>query len=137
MAQEDLLNTITNVLGLSVKQREVLSYDVYGTIYTIIYWNYDVIHEWYTTKYKLKTTRGGDSYGDQKIDCLQVLAWWVINLTLRGKHIALDDFDATMMADCIDEDNLDYEYGKKVSDIKKPDNFSHIKWVAWEDMVYT
>ena len=75
---------------------------------------------------KLKTTRGGDSYGDQKIDCLQVLAWWVINLTLRGKHIALDDFDATMMADCIDEANLDYEYGKKGSDIKKPDNFSHI-----------
>ena len=45
MAQADLLNTITNVLGLSVKKREVLSNDVYGTISTIIYWKYNKIRE--------------------------------------------------------------------------------------------
>ena len=55
----DLLNTITNVLGLSVKQREVSSSDTYDTISTIINWKFDKIREWFTTKFKLKTTRGG------------------------------------------------------------------------------
>ena len=59
------------------------------------------------------------------------------DLTLRGKYIFLADFNATRMADCIDEAKLEYEDGKEDPDIKKPDNFSHIKWVAWEEMVYT
>ena len=58
MAQEDILNKITNVLGLSVNQREVLSDYRYDTISTIIHWNYEKIHKWYTTKSKLTTTRG-------------------------------------------------------------------------------
>ena len=59
------------------------------------------------------------------------------NLTLRGKQIVLADFDANMMADCIDEANLDYEDGKKDPEIEKPDKLSHRKWVAWEEMEYT
>ena len=66
-----------------------------------------------------------------------MLECWATNLTLRGKHIFLADFDANMMADCIYETKLDYEVGNKDPDIKKPDYFSHSKWVAWEDMVYT
>ena len=58
-------------------------------------------------------------------------------MTLRGKQIVLVDFDATMMADFIDEAKLDHEDGKKDTDIDKPDKFSNSKWVAWEDMVYT
>ena len=106
MSQADLLNTITNVLGLSVKQHEVLYDDRYDTIYTIIHWKYEKIHEWCTTKSNLKTTRGGASYGDQKIKCLQVLAWWATDFTVRGKQILLADFDDTMMAYCIDEAKL-------------------------------
>ena len=45
MSQADFLNTITNVLGISVKQSEVSSDDVYYTISTIIQWNYDEIRE--------------------------------------------------------------------------------------------
>ena len=37
MSQADFLNTIINALGLSVKQRAVLSDDGYYTIYTIIH----------------------------------------------------------------------------------------------------
>ena len=66
MAQADFLNTITNVLGLSVKQREVLSNYRYDTISNIIHCNYDKIREWCTTKSKLTTTKGGASYRDQK-----------------------------------------------------------------------
>ena len=42
-----------------------------------------------------------------------------------------------MMADCIYEAKLYYEDGKKDLNIKKPDKFSHSKWVAWEETVYT
>ena len=66
MSQAYLLNTITSVLYLSFKQREVLSNDGYDTISTIINWKYDKICEWRTTKSKLTTTRGGASYGYQK-----------------------------------------------------------------------
>ena len=137
MTQADLIIKITNVLGISVKKHEVLSYDGYGTIYTIIHWNYEKIREWCTTKSTLTTNRGGASYGDRKIKCLQALAWWSTDLNLRGKHIVLADFDATRMAYCIDEAKLDYEDGKKAPKTKKPDKFSHRNCLAWEDMVYT
>ena len=65
------------------------------------------------------------------------MAWWDIDLTLRDKHIVLTNFDATMMSDCIYEAKLGYEDGNKDPDTKKPDKFSHRKWVAWEEMVYT
>ena len=42
-----------------------------------------------------------------------------------------------MMENCIDEANLDFEDGNMEPDIKKPDNLSYIKWVSWEEMVYT
>ena len=45
MSQAYFLNTITNVLGISVKQREVLFNDGYDTISTIIYWKYENIRE--------------------------------------------------------------------------------------------
>ena len=64
------------------------------------------------------------------------MAWWTTDFTLRGKHIVLAEFDATMMADCIDEAKLDYEDGKKDPNTKKPDRFSHSKWVYWEEMLY-
>ena len=66
MAQAYLLNTITNVLGLSSKQREVLSNDGYDRIFNIIHWKYYEILEWCATKSKLTTTRRGASYGDLK-----------------------------------------------------------------------
>ena len=119
MSQADFLNTITNVLVLSFNQHEVLSDDRYDTISAIIHWKYDNIREWCTTKSKLTTTRGGDSYGDRKIKCLQALSWWATDLTLRGKQIFLAEFDATMMIYCIDEEKLDYEGGKKDPYINK------------------
>ena len=41
------------------------------------------------------------------------------------------------MADCIYEAQFDYEDGKKEPDIQKPDKFSRINWLAWDDMFYT
>ena len=48
--QGDLPNTITNVLGLSVKQRKVTSDEEYDMISAIINCKYDKIREWYTIK---------------------------------------------------------------------------------------
>ena len=58
-------------------------------------------------------------------------------MTLRGKDIVLADFYATMMAYFIDEAKLDCEDGNKDPYINKPNKVSHIKWVAWEEMVHT
>ena len=137
MAQADLLDTVINILGISVNQREVLSGDVYYTMSTIINWMYEDIRDWCTAKSKLTTTRGGASYGDQKIKFLQALAHWATNFILRCKQIVLDDFYTTIMADFIDEAKLDYEYGKMDPDTGKPDKFSHSKWVAQQEMVHT
>ena len=131
MAQAYFHSTITNVLGIFVKQREVLYNDRYDTISTIIYWKYDKIHDWFTTKYKLTTTRGGASYGDHKIKFLQALAWWATDFTARVKQIFLACSDATVMVYCIYQANLDYEDMKKAPYIEKPDKFSDSKWVAW------
>ena len=49
----------------------------------------------------------------------------------------MSDFDATMIADFIDESKLEYKDGKKYPDIERPDKFSQIKWLAWEEVVYT
>ena len=38
-------------------------------------------------------------------------------MNLRGKHIDLDEFYATMMEDYIDEAKLEYKDGKKDPDI--------------------
>ena len=124
-------------MGLSVKQRELLFDDGYDTILTIIHWNYDNIREWCTTKSKLTTTRGGTYYGELKIKYIQALECWATDFSLRGKHIDLADFDATMMSYYIDEAKLHYKDGEKNPDTEKHDNFSHSKWVAWEEMVYT
>ena len=44
-------------------------------------------------------------------------------MTLRSKNIVLAEFDANIMADCIDSAKLDYEDGKKDPYIKKPHKF--------------
>ena len=88
--QAYFLNTITNVLGLSVNQREVLCDDRYDMVSTIINWKYEKMRDCFTTKSKLTTPRRGASYGDRKIRCFQALEWWATNLTLRGKNIVLD-----------------------------------------------
>ena len=64
MAQVDLLTTITNVLGFSSKQLEVLYDDGYDTVSTIIYWKFEKISEWCTAKSKLTTTIGGYYYSN-------------------------------------------------------------------------
>ena len=118
-AKEDLINTVTNILVLAVSQSEVLSNGVYDTISNIIHWKYDQIREWCPTKFKLTTTIGEATCGDITIKCIHALAWWATTLTLWGGNIDLDDFDGTMMADCIDEAKLYHEDGKKDPDIKK------------------
>ena len=51
----------------------------------------------------------GVSYGDRKIKYLQALAWWVTDLTLRGKIIDLNHFKTGIISDSIDESRIDFE----------------------------
>ena len=104
-------------MGLSVSKCEVLFDDEYGIIYNIITCKYNKIRERFTNKSKLPTTRGGAPYVDRKIMCIQFLAWWDTDLTIRGENIDLSDLNVTMMVYCIDEAKLDYKDGNKDPDI--------------------
>ena len=59
--KEDLLNIVTNVLGLSIRKYEVISNGGYDTISNII-------SEWCTTNSELTTNRGRATYGQRKIN---------------------------------------------------------------------
>ena len=53
--------------------------------------------------------RGGWYYRDRKINFLQELAWWVTDLTLRGKIIDLNHFKTGIIDDAIQDSRLDFE----------------------------
>ena len=76
--------------------------------------------------------RGGVSYGDRKIECLQAMAWWVTYLTLWGKIIDLNKFKTDILDYAIEESRLDFEDiidGK--GEPSKPKEFSNENWTQW------
>ena len=80
---------------------------------------------------------GGCAWGDRTIKCLQGLAWWCTDRSLRGKSLDVVTFynhDAQL--DAIEESELDYEELKKESNLDKPEKFKTEKWTEWEESVY-
>ena len=81
--------------------------------------------------------RGGLSYGDRKIECLQALSWWVTDLTLRSKIINLNNFRTDILDDTIEESRLDFEDTRdgKVELINPKDLsheiFSQLKYIIY------
>ena len=76
--------------------------------------------------------RGGVSYGDRKIKCLQALNWWVVDLTLWGKITDLNNFKTDIIADTIEDSRIDFEDTRyRKGDLSKPKEFSHEKWNQW------
>ena len=104
---------------------------------SVLYRKFTDIKEWYQLKSKIPESRGGEYYGDRNINRLQALAWWVMNLTLRGKVIDLNNFKADIIADAIDKSRIYFEYTRDgKGDPIKPKEFSHEKWNQWEDRIY-
>ena len=59
-------------------------------------------------KSQIRAICSGVYYGDSKINCLQALTLWVTYLMLRGKIIDLNNFNTDILADAIEESQLDF-----------------------------
>ena len=93
----------------------------YDSQESVLYWKFIDIKEWCQLKSKIPAIRGGLSYGYTKIKCLQALAWWVTDLTLRGKIIDINNFKTDILDDTIEDYRIDFEdtrYGK--GELSKP-----------------
>ena len=132
----ELENLLENTLNFTQRQIEILTEDGYNSIGTLVYWKHKDVREWCELKTKLLANRGGVTYGDRRIKCLQGLAWWATDLTLRGHNINLDDFDNEAMIASVEDAALEYEESSKKSDTEKPEKFSHSDWTVWEESLY-
>ena len=129
--------TLQGIIGFTSTQVRFLVDDGYDSHESILYWGITDIKEWYQLKSKIPVRRGGVSYGDRKIKCLQSLAWWVADLTLRGKIINLKNFKTDILADEIEDSRIDFEDKRDgKGELRKTKEFSHEKWTQWEDNIY-
>ena len=98
--------TLQGIIGFTSTQVQDLVDNGYDSQESIIYWKFTDVKEWCQMKFKIPASLNGVSYGDRKINCLQALACWVTDLTLRGKIIDLNNFKADILADAIEESQL-------------------------------
>ena len=61
-----------------------------------------------SVKSNIHVRLGVISFGDGKIKCLQALAWWVMDFTMRGKKIDLNDFKSDVLSGAIEESLIDF-----------------------------
>ena len=76
---------------------------------SVLYWKFAYIKEWCQLKCNIPAICSWVYYGDRNIKCLQVLAWWVIDLILRGKITNLNNFKTNVLSDAIEESWIDFE----------------------------
>ena len=71
----------------------------------------------------------GISFGDSNIKSLQTLAWWVMDLTLQGRNVDLNNFGSDIMSDTIGEFQIEFEDTRdSKGGMSKPKTFSYEKW---------
>ena len=59
------------------------------------------------------------------------------DLTLRGKIINLNNFKTDIIADAIEEFQIDFEDTRDgKGELIKPKELSHGNWTQWEDSIY-
>ena len=103
--------------------------DGYDSQESVIYWKFTDITEWCKLKYNIHAIRSGVSYGDRRIKWLQALAWWLIDLTLRGNIIDLNNFKTDILSDSIEESRIDFKDTRDVKgELENPKELSHEKW---------
>jgi hypothetical protein len=132
-----LIDVLDDVCRLTETQRDVLVNDGYDTARSLVHWNYKSIRNWCESKCKLALNRGGCTYGDRKIKCIQALAYWCTNAYLQGKPLDIEgEYDDDAQDEAIIESELDYNDSKKDAVLDKPSKFSHEKWQEWEESIY-
>ena len=63
------------VLGFTVRLFTVLIQDRYDLVVTLAYWKHSDIKDWCYQKSKPPQNRGGATYRDRHVKCLQALEW--------------------------------------------------------------
>ena len=66
--------------------------DGYNNAESVIHWEFDDIRKWDADKSKSTDDQGRFIYWDRRINCLQVLVYWITDMLMRGKTIVLDKF---------------------------------------------
>ena len=129
--------TLQGILGFTITQVWFLMDDGYDSQESVLYGKFTDIQEWCQLKSNIPASRGGVSDGYRKIKFLQALAWWVTDLTLRGKIIDLNNFKTDILSDGIEESWIDFEDTRDgKGGLSKPKGSSHEKWAQWEDIIY-
>ena len=114
-----------DVCHLTLSQTTTLVEDGYDTARSIVHWDFKSIRSWCKTKSKIPVNRGGCTYGDRKIKCIQTLAYWCTNAHLQGDSLdIINQFDDDVLDKAIIESELDYNDSKKDAVLNKPKNYT-------------
>ena len=101
------MGALQGILGFTSTQVQVLVDNGYDSQDSVFYWKFIDVKEWCQIISKIPASRNGVSYGNRKINCLQALACWGTYSTLRSKIIDLKNFKTGILADAIEESQLD------------------------------
>ena len=129
--------TLQGIFGFTNTQVRILVDDGYDSQQLVLHQKFTDIKDWCQLEVNIPAIRSGVYYRDSNIKLLQALAWWVTDLTLRGKTININNFKTDFLADFIEESCIDFEdtrHGK--GEMRKPKQFSHEKWAQLEDSIY-
>ena len=133
----DFVGVLDNICRFTVLQRDTIIADGYDTARSIVHWNYKSIRNWCEGKAKLPINRGGCTYGDRKIKCIQALAYWCTEAHLKGETLDIGaGYDDDAQDEAIIDSELDYNESQKDAVLDKPGKFSHEKWQEWEEAIY-
>ena len=102
-----LMRKLLNTIGFYVGQVRVLVEDLYNKVDVVLYCKFRDVHRWCELKANIPVRYGWSTYTDTRIQCIQSLAWWVADLTTRGKYIYLNNFNCYIIADTIKESHID------------------------------
>ena len=69
---------------------------------TLLYLKFIEIRDWCQLKSKIPVIRVVISFGYRKINCLQSLSWWIMDMSLRGEIIDLNNFNSDIIFDSIE-----------------------------------
>ena len=138
-AQDRFAQCLSDVLGFSQRQVQVLVEDGYAVPEDLAYWGYDEIKSWVSHKEKIPRTGAGAGvlYGDMKRKSLAGLAWWVTERVRTGLPIDLNEFDDQARRAAILEAKVEHESMSSEVTIDKPEKFKYEDWPEWEKSVYT
>ena len=110
----------------------------YSTLMDFVGWGHKAIRKWCENITSLSHTRGGRTFGDNKIKQLQGVAWYVNDCQLRATVKDIDgDYkpNSVIYKQNAEMDHLGQQH--ETVTVNKPAPFSYENWIKWEDSIYT